>query len=211
MALNQRLVPRVNDTIPTISIQRTTSTSSLLGNRFRRYGDSGRNRKKFYTREQGLERLTKLVDWLAKADRFHGVWPHWLNGETGKVKPFSPDDDGGDLVETSYLMQGLLCVREYFKDGNEKEKALASKIDKLWKAVEFDWHRHGKNVLYWHWSPKNHWKMNFPVEGYNECLILYVLAAASPTHTIPPKCIMKVGHEKAEYETTPRMSNTDIT
>ena len=81
--------------------------------------------RNFITREQGLERLTKLTDWLEKADRFHGVWPHWLNGETGKVKPFSPDDDGGDLVETSYLLQGLLCVREYFKDGNEKEKALA--------------------------------------------------------------------------------------
>jgi hypothetical protein len=141
--------------------------------------------RRFITREQGVDRLTKLVDWLEKADRFHGVWPHWLNGETGKVKPFSPDDDGGDLVETSYLLQGLLCVRQYFKEGNEEEKALAAKIDKLWREVEFDWHRNGKNVLYWHWSPNNGWKMNFPVEGYNECLILYVLAAASPTHTIP--------------------------
>ncbi|HEX6226478.1 MAG TPA: glucoamylase family protein [Chryseolinea sp.] len=147
--------------------------------------------RNFITREQGLERLTKLVDWLEKADRFHGVWPHWLNGETGKVKPFSPDDDGGDLVETSYLLQGLICVREYFKDGTEKEKALAAKIDKLWKEVEFDWHRNGKNVLYWHWSPKNQWKMNFPVEGYNECLIMYVLAAASPTHTIPAEVYHK--------------------
>jgi hypothetical protein len=143
--------------------------------------------RNFITREAGLERLTKLVDWLEKADRFHGVWPHWLNGETGKVKPFSPDDDGGDLVETSYLIQGLLCVRQYFAEGSEKEKALAAKIDKLWKEVEFDWHRNGKNVLYWHWSPKNNWKMNFPVEGYNECLIMYVLAAASPTHSIPPE------------------------
>lgn len=141
--------------------------------------------RKFITREQGFERLSKLVDWLAKADRFHGVWPHWLNGETGKVKPFSPDDDGGDLVETSYLLQGLICVREYFKDGNAKEKALAASIDKLWKAVEFDWYRNGKNVLYWHWSPNKAWKMNFAVEGYNECLIMYVLAAASPTHGVP--------------------------
>lgn len=141
--------------------------------------------RNFITREEGYERLNKLVDWLAKADRFHGVWPHWLDGETGKVKPFSPDDDGGDLVETSYLLQGLLCVRQYFKDGNDKEKALATKIDKLWREVEFDWHRNGKNVLYWHWSPKHQWKMNFAVEGYNECLILYVLAAASPTHGIP--------------------------
>jgi hypothetical protein len=142
--------------------------------------------RNFITREQGLDRLIKLVDWLEKADRFHGVWPHWLNGETGEVKPFSPDDDGGDLVETSYLLQGLLCVREYFKNGNAKEQALATKIDKLWREVEFDWHRKGgQNVLYWHWSPNNGWKMNFPVEGYNECLIMYVLAAASPTHTIP--------------------------
>lgn len=141
--------------------------------------------RKFITRQQGFERLDKLVNWLEKADRFHGVWPHWLNGETGKVKPFSPNDDGGDLVETSYLIQGLLCVRQYFNDGSAQEKAMAAKIDKLWREVEFDWHRNGKNVLYWHWSPKNQWKMNFPVEGYNECLIMYFLAAGSPTHTVP--------------------------
>jgi hypothetical protein len=142
--------------------------------------------RKFISREQGFERLSKFVNWLEKADRFHGVWPHWWNGETGKVKPFSPNDDGGDLVETSYLAQGLLCVRQYFKDGNDEEKALAEKIDKLWQEIEFDWHRQGgKNVLYWHWSPNNGWKMNFPVEGYNECLIMYVLAASSPTHGIP--------------------------
>jgi hypothetical protein len=142
--------------------------------------------RKFVTREQGLQQLTKFIDWLEKADRFHGVWPHWWNGETGKVKPFSPKDDGGDLVETSYLAQGMLCVRQYFKDGNAAERALSARIDKLWKEIEFDWHRRGgQNVLYWHWSPNHAWDMNFPVEGYNECLIMYVLAAASPTHGVP--------------------------
>ena len=142
--------------------------------------------RNFITRQQGVDRLTNLVNWLEKADRFHGVWPHWLNGETGRVKPFSPDDDGGDIVETSYLLQGLLSVRQYFKAGNEKEKALAAKIDKLWREVDFNWYRNGgKNVLYWHWSPDKAWKMNFPVEGYNECMILYILAAASPTQDIP--------------------------
>ena len=140
----------------------------------------------FIKREQGYEHLATLVNWLEKADRFHGAWPHWMNGETGKVKPFSPDDNGGDLVETAYLIQGLLCVREYFKDGNEQEEMLAQKIDELWKGVEWDWYRNGnKNVLYWHWSPDKEWKMNFPVEGYNECVIMYVLAASSPTHGIP--------------------------
>ena len=142
--------------------------------------------RKFITRQQGFERLDKLVEWLGKADRFHGAWPHWMNGETGQVKPFSPKDDGADLVETAFLAQGLLCVREYFKNGNEQEKALAEKIDILWKGIEWDWYRRGgQNVLYWHWSPKNEWAMNFAVTGYNECLIMYVLAAASPTHGIP--------------------------
>ena len=84
--------------------------------------------RKFISREEGLQRLEKIVHFLEKADRFHGAWPHWWNGETGKVKPFGKKDNGGDLVETSYMMQGLLCVRQYFKDGNEKEKALAQRM-----------------------------------------------------------------------------------
>ena len=146
----------------------------------------------FIRREQGLERMERIITFLETADRFHGAWPHWWNGETGKVKPFSAKDDGGDLVETSFLLQGLLCVRQYFKEGNEREKALAQRIDKLWKEVEFDWYRKaGENVLYWHWSPKHGWDMNFAVRGYNECLIMYVLAASSPTHGVPAEVYHK--------------------
>lgn len=141
--------------------------------------------RKFITREQGLERLQKSVNFLQKADRFHGAWSHWIY-PTGKVKPFGRNDDGGDLVETAYLAQGLLCVRQYFKDGNAKEKALSAQIDQLWKEIDWSWYRNGgKNVLYWHWSPRIGWQMNFPVTGFNECLIMYIMATASPTHTIP--------------------------
>lgn len=139
----------------------------------------------FITREQGVERFEKIIHFLETADRFHGAWPHWWQGETGKVYPFSKFDNGGDLVESSFMIQGLLCVRQYFQKGNAKEKTLAARIDKLWKEVEFDWYRNGQNVLYWHWSPDNGWKMNFAVHGYNECLIMYVLAASSPTHGVP--------------------------
>lgn len=139
----------------------------------------------FITREQGVQRLEHIVNFLERADRFHGAWPHWWNGETGKVKPFSRKDDGGDLVETSFMVQGLLCARQYFQKGSDREKALAARMDKLWREVEFDWYRNSQNVLYWHWSPNYGWEMNFPVTGYNECLIMYVLAASSPTHGVP--------------------------
>lgn len=141
----------------------------------------------FITREEGRKHLSKLVDWLESADRYHGVWPHWMHGETGRTKPFSKFDDGGDLVETSFLVQGLITARQYFKDGNEAEKKLADKMDQLWQGVEWTWHtKNGEDVLYWHWSPNVGWKMNFAVRGYNECLIMYVLAASSPTHPIEP-------------------------
>ncbi len=142
----------------------------------------------FISRQQGVQRLEKITSFLQSADRFHGVWPHWLYGETGEVKPFGKEDNGGDLVETAFLVQGLLTARQYLRDGSEEEQMLASKIDTLWRGVEWDWHRKdGENVLYWHWSPDYEWIMDFPLEGYNETLITYILAAASPTHGIPAK------------------------
>lgn len=139
----------------------------------------------YITRQEALDRYSRIVKFLSGADRFHGAWPHWLNGETGKVKPFGTFDDGADIVETAYLMQGLLTVRQYFINGTDKEKSLSADIDKLWRGVEWKWFtRGGENVIYWHWSPDYGWKMNFPVEGYNECLILYILAASSPTYPV---------------------------
>ena len=156
--------------------------------------------RKFITREDGVQRLKKIIHFLETADRFHGAWPHWANGETGKVKPFGKKDNGGDLVETSFMMEGLLCARQYLKDGNDDEQNLAIRIDKLWREVEFDWYRNGKNVLYWHWSPDYNWEMNFQVHGYNECLIMYVLAASSPTHSIPAEVYHEGWAEKGKIK-----------
>ncbi|WP_282142779.1 glucoamylase family protein [Cellulophaga baltica] len=137
----------------------------------------------FITREQAIARYEKMLSFLEKADRFHGAWPHWLQ-PSGKTAPFSNKDDGGDLVETAFLIQGLLTAKEYFNSSNDKELAIRKRIQKLWEGVEFDWYTKGENVLYWHWSPNHGWDMNFPVGGYNEALIMYILGAASPTHPI---------------------------
>lgn len=139
----------------------------------------------FIPREEAVTRLQTALNFLENADRFHGAWPHWLNGNTGDVIPFGTVDNGGDLVETSFLCQGLICLREYFKDGNEAEQALAQQADDLWKGVDWSWYtRGGQNALYWHWSPQYEWQLNFKLEGYNECLITYIMAASSPTHPV---------------------------
>ena len=138
----------------------------------------------FITRAQGIERLNKIFNFLENADRFHGAWSHWINGSSGNVIPFSAKDDGGDLVETAFLVQGLICVKEYLKNGTDAEKALATKADILWKGVQWNWYTQNQEVLYWHWSPNFGFEINLKLTGYNEVLITYILAAASPDYSI---------------------------
>jgi exo beta-1,2-glucooligosaccharide sophorohydrolase (non-reducing end) len=143
----------------------------------------------FVTREQAAARMVKIVRFLAKADRFHGVWPHFLNGNTGKVNAyFGKYDDGGDLIESSFLMQGLLVARQYFDRDNPAEREIRNSVTKFWREMEFDWYRKGPdpNFLYWHWSPDHGFYIHHPLIGWNESMIAYLLAIASPTHPVPP-------------------------
>ncbi len=143
----------------------------------------------FVSREQGAERILKIARFLTHADRFHGAWPHFLDGRTGKtVAYFGRYDDGGDLVETAFLMQGLLTARSYFGRENPLEKDIRDTITALWRGVEWDWYRKDSNsdFLYWHWSPDHAWHIGHPLVGWNETMIVYLLAIASPTHPVPP-------------------------
>jgi hypothetical protein len=144
--------------------------------------------RNFISRTDGLNRLSLIVNFLStKAKSFHGAFPHWMNGETGDVVPFSPQDDGADLVETSYLMQGLLCARQFFNSSTDAgEISLRNSINHLWDAVEWNWFRqNNQNVLYWHWSPNVNWAINMAIRGWDEAMIVYALAASSNTDSIP--------------------------
>jgi hypothetical protein len=143
--------------------------------------------RNFITRAQGLARMQTIVGFLKNnAQKFHGAFPHWLNGVNGSVIPFSAKDNGADLVETSFLMMGLLTARQYFNGSGADETLLRSQINEIWHGVEWDWFRRGgQNVLYWHWSPNFGWDMNMPIKGWHESLVTYVLAASSPTHSVP--------------------------
>ncbi len=141
--------------------------------------------RKWIRRDTAARFLLKMVNFLLKANAYHGVFPHWMNGETGKTIPFGRKDDGADLVETSYLFEGLLCARQYFDGDNSTEAELRNRINWMWNDIEWNWFtRDGQEVLYWHWSPNNGWSMNFPVRGFNECLIMYVLAASGERYPV---------------------------
>jgi len=135
------------------------------------------------TKNDAIQRLQKILSFLENADSYHGVFSHWYNS-SGSTVPFSSKDDGGDIVETSFLFQGLLINRQYFSSNNVEEKEIRNRITALWEAVEWDWYTQGKKAITWHWSKNYGFAMNHTVSGWNEALIVYVLAAASPTHSI---------------------------
>lgn len=139
----------------------------------------------FITREEGAQRMLTIATFLdEKTEKFHGAFSHWIDGETGKAIAFSEKDNGADLVETALLVQGLLAVQQYFNLDNQTESAIRQKIQNIWEAVEWDWFINSSNALFWHWSPNYGWDMNMNISGWNEALIVYVLAASSPTHPI---------------------------
>ncbi|NGY04665.1 glucoamylase family protein [Solimonas terrae] len=138
-------------------------------------------------RDAVVARLNSMLDVLCRATCYHGAYPHFMNGETGATIPFGRKDDGGDLVETALLFQGLLCARQYFDRDTPAEASIRDRITWLWRDVEWDWYtRGGRKLLYWHWSPNNGWALDHEIHGWNECLITYVLAAGSPTCAIDP-------------------------
>ena len=137
-------------------------------------------------REAALDRLERMLELLLRATCYHGVFPHFMHGRTGVTIPFTRKDDGGDLVETSFLCMGLLCARQYFQGDNPIEKGLRDRISYLWDEIEWDWFTRGRELLYWHWSPNNGWALELDIRGWNECLVTYVLAASAPRYPIDP-------------------------
>lgn len=138
----------------------------------------------FLSRSEFMDILTRIVDFLEKVERFHGAWAHWYDAGTGKVKPFSLYDDGGDIVETAFLVQGLLTARQWLMTGDAAERSLAGRCDRLWRGVDWKWYTRSEDAMYWHWSKNHGWKMGHRLKGYDETLLTYVLAASSPTHNI---------------------------
>ena len=137
------------------------------------------------SRAQALERLDAMLDVLRRATCYHGALPHFLDGRSGATVPFSRKDDGGDLVETSFLCMGLLTARQYFDRDTPIEAKLRHLMTWLWEEVEWDWYTRGsRGVLYWHWSANNGWALEHEIRGWNECLVTYVLAAGAPRFAI---------------------------
>ena len=170
----------------------------------------------FITRDQGVRRSLKILDFLnSKAQRFHGAFSHWIDGTSGEAIPFGEDDDGADLVETAFLMEGLLFWREYFDGNSPEETKLRQLCDKLWREVEWDWFLRARRysnqkTLLWHWSPHTGFKRNMGIFGFNECHMVYLLAIASPTHSVPLEYYHSSWQREKSFQNTRQVYNREL-
>lgn len=136
----------------------------------------------FLPKAEVIARIDRITRFLDAAPRYRGAFAHWMNGETGETFAFSENDIGGDIVETAFLMMGLLTARQYLG----MDHPTARRIDALWRGVDWAGFCDGPARLMWHYSPKVEWGPALPIRGWHEGLMAYVLGAASPTHPIDP-------------------------
>lgn len=130
------------------------------------------------SREQSASQVLKMVNFLGKAERFKGVWSHWYNPD-GTSHAFGDQVKTGDLIETSFMMAGLLVAGEYFSGNNADEKVIRDSVESFWNTIDWKFYTNNQNVLKWLWfSQKNSFELD--IRGWNEGLIAYILALAAP-------------------------------
>lgn len=143
------------------------------------------------TRTQAAERTLKVLRFYRDtADRFHGFYPHFLNSETGKVIELFDKDNGADIVESAYFFAGALTCRQYFTGADAVESEIRQIATDLYNAADWQFVRRNtagdtlQNLSWW-WSPTYGFQNGGRVTGFNEAMIVYLLALGSPTHAVP--------------------------
>lgn len=143
----------------------------------------------YITREQAAERVLKTISFLHQRPKgdstsgvvgYKGFFYHFIDMKTGhRYRNVELS-----TIDTGLLMAGILSAQSYFDGEHETEKQIRAIADSLYLAIEWDWAMNNGQTMTMGWHPEkgfieSRWK------GYNEAMILYVLALGSPTHTIP--------------------------
>ncbi|MDO5113421.1 MAG: glucoamylase family protein [Planctomycetia bacterium] len=136
-------------------------------------------------REDAAKHIVKMTRFLRSVPRFEGAWAHWYSPEGDCVR-FGNQTAAGEIVETAFLMAGLLVAAEYFDGENSLEKEIRETVSFFWETIHWRHYVH-QGKLYWIWhSDRDQYEL--PLVGWNETLLVYILAMAAPEpHNISPE------------------------
>jgi hypothetical protein len=113
-----------------------------------------------------------------------GLFYHFVDGRRG-LRAY---DSELSTIDTALLMAGVLSAQVYFDRDDDVERRIRTVSDSLYRRVEWDWASSPRAppLLSMGWTPEQGF-IEADWSGYNEAMILYVLALGSPTHAIDPR------------------------
>lgn len=88
-------------------------------------------------------------------------------------------------VDTAFLVAGMLCAAQYFDSDQADERELRSLANELYERVDWQWALGRSKTIGHGWRPESGF-IRYRWEGYDEAMLLYLLALGSPTHPVPP-------------------------
>lgn len=144
------------------------------------------------TREQAIERVLKTLEFLKNLPQgpeasgvsgYRGWFYHFLN--TQDARRFKTVELSS--IDTGLLMAGILSCMTYFDRNNPNEENIRKTADFLFRRVEFDWFLNEQNRMSMGWFPERDGFLVADWRGYNEAMILNIMALGSPTHPVSPK------------------------
>ncbi|MEO8626905.1 MAG: glucoamylase family protein [Betaproteobacteria bacterium] len=116
------------------------------------------------------------------ATGYRGFYYHFLDMQTGRRVWQSELS----TVDSAFLLAGALAAAAYFDQDSEEELQLRTLAEQIYRRADFDWARNGGATLTHGWCPESGF-IQYRWEGYDEALLLYVLALGSPAHPIAPE------------------------
>jgi hypothetical protein len=145
----------------------------------------------FLLRSEAMEKTLHILRFFhsshqgpeENATGYRGLYYHFLDMKTGERKWKSELS----TIDTALLCAGMLCSAEYFNQHHAGEEEIRKLALHLYQRVDWQWACNGENTLTHGWKPESGFIPHRWQNGYNESLILYVLALGSPTFPISEK------------------------
>jgi hypothetical protein len=113
------------------------------------------------------------------ATGYRGFYYHFLDMKTGR-RVWNSEVS---LIDTTLLLAGVLTASCYFDEDNSAEQEIRELADALYRRVDWEWACGGEMTTRQGWKPEGGF-LHYGWDGYDEAIILYVLALASPTHPL---------------------------
>jgi len=142
----------------------------------------------FITRAEAIERTLTTLRFFKKSEQseeadatgYKGFYYHFLYMGTGRRAWKSELS----TIDSTFLLAGILTSAAYFDGDAPEECEIRSLAEELYARADWQWALNAAKTVSMGWKPECGF-LPYRWEGYNEALILYMLALASPTHPIP--------------------------